>query len=218
MSSGKNSHDHGISHYHDLDVSRNKTQQLKEIYADWASTYDRDNDGKLATVSQPNAVAILTQHLTNKDAAILDVGCGTGLVGHHLALNGFTNFSGTDLSQDMLDRAKGRGYRKLFAADAEAGLPVEDNAYDACLCVGVFTHGHVRPEGFAELLRVTRPGGIIVFTVNEGVWQKDGFDKAVAAHLEAGNWKELSRIKQGYMLNENVEAWYIAVQKTANSR
>ena len=36
------------------------------------------------------------------EVAILDMGCGTGLVGKFLAEKGFTNIHGIDLSKKML--------------------------------------------------------------------------------------------------------------------
>ena len=40
----KNSKDDGIDRYHDMDFEADKASQLKQIYADWAATYDQDND------------------------------------------------------------------------------------------------------------------------------------------------------------------------------
>ena len=142
----------GIDRYHHLDPAANSADQLKSVYAGWAETYDDDNDNKLGTISQPSTVALLTKHLPDRAAVILDVGCGTGLVGKHLIEAGYSTFDGTDLTPEMLAVAAGRGYRSLFTADAGAGLPVPDNDYDATLCVGVFTHGHVGPEGIGMIV------------------------------------------------------------------
>ena len=57
------------------------------------------------------------------------------------------------------------------------GLKIDDNAYDCVMCVGVFTHDHVSSAGFNELCRIAKPGGYLCFTINEGVFQKYGFDK-----------------------------------------
>ena len=209
----KSSKEHGIDRYHDLDPQTDAADQLKSIYAEWADTYDHDNDHTLGTVSQPNAVALLEKWVSDKQSAILDVGCGTGLVGVHLRQCGFTTFDGTDLSPQMLDVAAGRGYRTLFAANADDGLPVSADAYDTVICVGVFTHGHLGPDGIEELLRVTRPGGVIVFTVNEGVWEPSGFDTAITKLSNAGTWKVLEQSLQSYMTKEKVKAWYVAARK-----
>lgn len=214
MNSQKNSHDHGIDRYHDLPEGGDKSETLKQIYADWAPTYDHDNDHKLGTVSQPNAVKLFARHVDNAELEILDVGCGTGLVGHHLKLQGFKTFDGTDLSKDMLAIAKTRSYRALFAADASKQIDVADQVYGATFCVGVFTHGHLGPDGFGELIRVTQKGGIIVFTVNEGIWDTGGFATEIEKLQRQKIWAVLEQTKMDYMIKENVKAWYVIARVT----
>ena len=75
----------------------------------------------------------------------------------------FTNFDGVDISQEMIDIAKQRGYSKLFIGSLNESLPCENNEYDAALCVGVFTHGHVGSDRLDELVRIVKPGGICLF-------------------------------------------------------
>jgi ubiquinone/menaquinone biosynthesis C-methylase UbiE len=215
MSDKKNSKDHGIGKYHDLNLEADVSEQLNDVYSDWADSYDDDNDNKLKTVSQPNTVALLMRHCENKHVKILDVGCGTGIVGQHLNANCFTNFDGTDPSAEMILHARGRGYANLFELVPGKPLPAKDNAYDASLCVGVFTHGHLGTEGFAELIRVTKPDGLICFTVNEGVWESGGFEAAINQHVSSDTWEVLEMTKQDYMVNEGVQAWYVAVRLIA---
>ena len=212
MPNKKNSKEHGIGQYHDLDLTADVSEQLNDVYSNWADSYDDDNDNKLKTVSQPNAVAMLMRHCENKQIKILDVGCGTGIVGQHLQANGFTNFDGTDPSMEMMEHARERGYANLLQLIPSEPLPTTDNSYDATLCVGVFTHGHLGPKGFLELIRVTKPNGLICFTVNEGVWKSEGFATALEQHSLAGDWEVLEMTKQDYMVNEGVRAWYVAVR------
>ena len=215
MSDQKDSKTHGIDKYHHFggDGDGNTAKQLKSVYADWADEYDEDNDRKLGTVSQPTTVAMLARHLDNRDAQIMDVGCGTGLVGAHLHKAGYKTYDGTDISAEMMAHARSRGYRRL--QDLRPGHPLDaaDNSYDASLCVGVFTHGHLGPEGFDELIRITRQSGLICFTVNEGVWETGRFEEAIQAHVENGVWRILEQEKRDYMLYEGVQAWYIAARK-----
>ena len=213
MSDKKNSKEHGIAHYQHLDLETDVTDQLNDVYSSWADSYDDDNDNKLKTVSQPNAVALLMRHCVSKDIQIFDVGCGTGIVGQHLKANGFMNFDGTDPSEDMMEHAGARGYSNLLKLIPGDPLPAKDNNYDASLCVGVFTHGHLGPEGFVELIRVTKPGGLICFTVNEGVWESGKFEAAINQYVLSGVWQVLEMTKQDYMVNEGVQAWYVVVRK-----
>ncbi|NKB51814.1 MAG: methyltransferase domain-containing protein [Rhizobiaceae bacterium] len=215
MNSQKDSKIHGIEKYHHFDDSHDSdvTGQLKSVYADWADAYDDDNDNKLGTVSQPTTVAMLTRHCGDSEAQIMDVGCGTGLVGLHLQRAGFKHYDGTDISAEMMAHAKTRGYRKLLDLNPGEQLAADESTYDAVLCVGVFTHGHLGPEGFDELIRIAKPGGLICFTVNEGVWDEAHFDEAIEAHAQNAVWRVLEQSKLDYMVNEGVQAWYITAQK-----
>lgn len=213
MANKKNSIDDGIDRYHSLDLEADTAEQLTSVYAAWADRYDHDNDHKLGTVSQPKMVALLLKHLRNPVADILDVGCGTGIVGMHLAQVGYQNFDGTDLSSEMLAVAQDRGYRTLTQGNANEGLLFADELYDAVVCVGVFTHGHLGAEFLPEIDRVTKPGGLVCFTVNEGVWMSGNFERTINEIVDNGVWQILDCILDDYMINENVRAWYVAARK-----
>ena len=199
----------GLGLYNNLDLSASQNdQELLDVYKKWASIYDKDNDDLLGTVSQPNSVKIFHTYLSDKNQKIIDVGCGTGLVGVELSKLGYTNFDGIDISKEMIDIAIDRGYRSLFLGNLNDSLPLESNSYDAALCVGVFTHGHVGPSRLIELIRVIKPQGLLCFTVNEDVYESYGFDKVIK-ELEAKKvWKLLESCKQEYMTKKNVMGFY----------
>ena len=78
----------------------------------------------------------------------------------------------------MLKIAKTKNcYSKIIEADLSKGLSINDNHYGAIVSAGTFTHGHVGPNVLDELIRVTRPGGLFVFTVHSKLFKKAGFDK-----------------------------------------
>ena len=199
----------GLGLYDKLDLyARENDQELLDVYRKWASIYDQDNDDVLGTVSQPNSVQIFHKHLSDKNQKIIDVGCGTGLVGLELSKLGYTSFDGVDISKEMIDIAISRGYRSLFLGNLNESLPLESNSYDAALCVGVFTHGHVGPSRLEELTRVIKPQGLVCFTVNEDVYESYGFDKVIK-ELEAKKiWEILEFTKQDYMTKKNVMGFY----------
>ena len=199
----------GLKNYEGLDLKDAKNEnRLTEVYRDWSKKYDYDNDHVLGTVSQPKSVNLLTTRLKDKNAEIIDVGCGTGLVGENLKANDFIYFDGIDISEDMLEIAKSRGYRNLFLGSLNNRLPVLDNAYDIAMCVGVFTHGHVSSEGFNELCRIVKPGGYICFTINEGVFEKYGFKEMIGDFQSHKIWEVISLYKDDYMTLENVKGYY----------
>ena len=199
----------GLKNYEDLDLKDAKNDnRLTEVYRDWAKKYDYDNDHVLGTVSQPKSVNLLSTRLKDKTAKIIDVGCGTGLVGENLKAKDFIYFDGIDISKDMLSIAKSRGYRNLFLGSLNKQLPVLDDAYDAAMCVGVFTHGHVSSDGFNELCRIVKPGGYVCFTINEGVFEEYGFKEMIAEFQLNKVWEVITLYKDDYMTLENVKGYY----------
>ena len=199
----------GLKNYENLDLKDAKNDnRLTEVYRDWAKKYDYDNDHVLGTVSQPKSVNLLSTRLKDKTAKIIDVGCGTGLVGEKLKAKDFIYFDGLDISKDMLLIAKSRGYRNLFLGSLNKQLPVLDDAYDAAMCIGVFTHGHVSSDGFNELCRIVKPGGYVCFTINEGVFEEYGFKEMIAEFQLNKAWEVISLYKDDYMTLENVKGYY----------
>ena len=199
----------GLKNYENLDLKDSKNDnRLTEVYRDWAKKYDYDNDHVLGTVSQPKSVNLLSTRLKDKTAKIIDVGCGTGLVGEKLKAKDFIYFDGLDISKDMLSIAKSRGYRNLFLGSLNKQLPVLDDAYDAAMCIGVFTHGHVSSDGFNELCRIVKPGGYVCFTINEGVFEEYGFKEMIAEFQLNKAWEVISLYKDDYMTLENVKGYY----------
>ena len=203
----------GLKFYDNLDLTHSHNDEdLQVVYKEWAPAYDHDNDNLLGTVSQPLSVQIFQEYIKDKSLRIIDVGCGTGLVGVELEKGGFSNFDGIDISQEMIDIAKQRGYSKLFIGSLNDSLPCENNEYDAALCVGVFTHSHVGSDRLNELIRIVKSGGIICFTVNEGVYDSYGFDSKIK-NLESTNiWKILEIRKSDYMTKKNIKGIYCVVK------
>ena len=203
----------GLKFYDNLDLSQRENEgELITVYQKWAALYDKDNDDLLGTVSQPTAVQIFQEYVKDKKLKIVDVGCGTGLVGQELEKSGFINFDGIDISQEMIDIAYSRGYKALFLGNLNESLPFKSKSYDAALCVGVFTHGHVGSDRLIELARIVKSGGIICFTVNEGVYDSYGFG-SIIKNLESTNiWKILEIRKSDYMTKKNIKGIYCVVK------
>lgn len=99
---------------------------------------------------------MLQCYLRDRTARILDVGCGSGQVGHALAAWGYVAVDGVDLSPAMLTVAARKAcYRALVLADVDELPPTAfpDAHYDAAICVGTFTPHHVGLAGLRETIR-----------------------------------------------------------------
>ncbi len=165
----------------------------RRLYRDWATSYDEGFIGTHGYVYHESVVRVLGQRF-GADAAgpVVDIGCGTGVVGESLRAAGYEVVDGVDLSPEMLGVAATKQaadgspiYRELLAADLTVGTPIDDDSYAAVVSAGTFTHGHLGPEPLGELVRIARPGATLAIGVNAEHFVSAGFgawfDAAVAA-------------------------------------
>lgn len=178
----------------------------QQLYVEWADTYDATMLDGLGYVSPRLVAEALAEHSDDPTAPVLDIGCGTGLVGQDCARRGFTTIDGLDLSMAMMDVAARRGvYRQLVEGDLRGALPLADGAYAAAVCAGTFTSGHVDAACLPEVLRTIRPGGLLVCTVHHAVWQPLGFAEAFARLLDDCRVDELQVTEVGYYQNTSAD-------------
>jgi SAM-dependent methyltransferase len=82
----------------------------------------------------------------------------------------------------MLAEAAMKGcYENLFESDLTAALDIESNLYDGIISAGTFTHGHVGPDAFDEILRIAKPGAVFAITINAEHFEANGFAAKLAA-------------------------------------
>ena len=179
--------------------------ELMAAYKDWAVDYDNDTVGRFGYVAHIASAEALYKVLDSKDACILDAGCGTGLVGEELAKMGYSLLDALDYSKEMLDEAERKKiYRKHIQADLSYPLDMADNTYDAVVCTGTFTYGHVKAHAFDELIRVTKPGGIICFTIREGAYEDYGYRRHMIELEQQSAWELIGMHDAEYLKNEGV--------------
>jgi predicted TPR repeat methyltransferase len=153
-----------------LSQSANEPGEVAGRYDEWAEGYDAD----LASWSYqaPAVVAETVVARIPAGGSVLDVGCGTGLVGRELRARGLTGrIVGVDLSAASLDLARQSGaYDLVVRADLQQALAFHDDTADATVCVGVMTYLPDVEAVWREFARVTRPGGIVVATQRDDLW------------------------------------------------
>lgn len=101
-----------------------------------------------------------------RPARVLDLGCGTGLLGAALAPIG-AHMTGVDLSAEMLARARAGGhYAQLVKSDLVESLRAAGaGTFDAVLAADVFVYlGELEPV-FEGAARALVPGGLFAFSV-----------------------------------------------------
>lgn len=99
--------------------------------------------------------------------SILEIAAGTGAVTRELAdaLPAEVSITATDLNQGMIDRAVAVGTsRPVHWQQADAlSLPFEDDSFDVVVCQFGVMFFQPRAHAFAQIHRVLRPGGRLLF-------------------------------------------------------
>ncbi|MBT5319783.1 MAG: class I SAM-dependent methyltransferase [Chloroflexi bacterium] len=121
---------------------------------------------------------------------ILDAGVGTGLVGQFLSEVGYTDLTGIDFSSEMLAQARLKNVYQVLR-QMELGKPLDfaTNIFDAVTCVGVLTLGHAPASSLDEMVRVTKPGGHVIYSMRPDYRETAGFVEKEAELTDAGLWK-----------------------------
>ena len=192
-------------------------KEVLKYYNDWTNNAQFNQDMVAWKYTAPtNAAKLLCKYSPNKDIQILDAGCGSGLVGMQLAKKGYINITGADFSQSMMDLIPKNIYKSLKLIDLNETLFYKENSFDAIICVGTFTYGHVKAHALDEFLRITKNNGLICFTVNEGIYSKYKFDKKITELSKNNYWEMLELSKSSYIVNKDVHAWLCIAKVNKN--
>jgi ubiquinone/menaquinone biosynthesis C-methylase UbiE len=134
---------------------------LREYFDQIAARWDGILEEKMMTARLREIVAGLS---IEPRAAVLDVGCGTGVLfpmllekvgrdGHIVAL---------DISGKMFKRAKTKGYPVTYIQGDAQWLPFPAKTFDWVLCNAVFPHFSDKLGALREIHRVLKDGGRLV--------------------------------------------------------
>jgi SAM-dependent methyltransferase len=127
------------------------TRARYDAYVDWFEEFRPDLN--------PAEVDALERLLGAGSGRLLDLGCGTGVAIPVLERLGWS-VVGVDVSEAMLDRARGRG-ADVVRFDGET-LPFEAEAFDAAVAIWIHTDTDDFPGLLREAARVLRPGAPLV--------------------------------------------------------
>jgi len=168
--------------------SSRDNKELEGRYDQWAKDYDADLDEGFGYLGPQMAVDVFRRYVP-KGARILDAGAGTGMVGELLAKQGYSNLVAMDMSLGMLEKARAKNaYREFHRMVMGETLDFPTDSFDAVISVGVLTLGHAPASSLDELIRVTKPGGYIAYTLRPDVYRNNGFKEKQDALKAAGKW------------------------------
>ncbi len=114
-----------------------------------------------------HVVTTLRKYLgEQKSVSILDAGCGTGGMLHHLReADSKWELHGLDFSPLALAHTKKRGFDHLVQSSIDA-IPSADSSFNAVVCLDVLYHKAVdETKAMAELARVLMPNGVLILNL-----------------------------------------------------
>eukprot|EP00088_Acartia_fossae_P014387 TRINITY_DN176_c0_g1_i10.p1 TRINITY_DN176_c0_g1~~TRINITY_DN176_c0_g1_i10.p1 ORF type:complete len:248 (-),score=77.79 TRINITY_DN176_c0_g1_i10:135-878(-) len=146
-----------------------KSDEVLDVYKQWASSYQSDmdtvNPKKSEHVAQFAFELMAAEGRNIADLTVLDVAAGTGSVGVELARYGFKNVTATDYCQEMLDKANDSGvYKELICCKFGTTIPKKlyPRKFDVVVMHGGFAAGHIPLCSLHTMARMCKKGGIVI--------------------------------------------------------
>jgi len=162
--------------------------ELTKRYDDAAEVYDAAMQNDVGWSGHIELAKVVIRHI-EPTARLCDAGAGTGMLGDLLSEAGFRNMSANDLSPGMIEVArKKKIYDHCQVMELGKPLSYASNVFAATTACGVFTPNHVPASSLDELIRITRPGGLILYTLRHDEEPAD-FAAKHQELIDAGKWE-----------------------------
>ena len=139
---------------------------VAELFDGYADSFDKHLIDSLKYEAPNKLLGLLNLSINNK-FQILDIGCGTGLMGKLLKPYA-SRIVGVDLSKEMLSRAELTGaYDKLIAEEILEFLNKCNDEFDLVISSDVFIYIGELSNIFRVLSRIIKAGGLFCFSVEK---------------------------------------------------
>lgn len=182
-----------------LIVPTGKPEDSRRIYDEIA----RDYCGAVLVrnyIAPTRLVNLFEEVVIDKDASILDMGAGTGLVGQKLYEKGYKNLYAADVSPLMLREARSEGvYKALVSADLTAATPFRERSFDHAICVGVLNPKIAPPSILDTSVRMVKPGGYFIFDLEQELYNdhNSSYRQKIEQLLDDGQVEEIQKLDFG---------------------
>ena len=206
---------------------------MSKLFDDFSPHYDETMLEALSYRAHLHLRALAEQVLPRltPPRSILDLGCGTGLVGDafkDLAAGG--TLDGIDLAPRMIEAARARGiYQNLILGDLEIVLAKTGPTYDLILAADTMIYLGDLSACFVGVAKRLEPGGFYLFAVESGGgegWQQtpknrfshsESYLRSEAARAGLA-FVQLTQCTLRYESNWPVEGLAVALQKPAENK
>ena len=145
-------------------VDPDEISRFEAIAAEWW-----DPNGRFKPLHQINPLRLdyIAQRIELKDAKVLDVGCGGGLLAESMAARG-AQVTGIDRSPKALSVASVHAEQAGIAVDyqendAETWARTHENTYDVVTCLEVLEHVPDVKRAVKACADMVKPGGLFFF-------------------------------------------------------
>lgn len=164
-----------------LAYSYSNSEELSKYYDDSAKDYD-DFTVAVGYVLHKRVAEKAAQLLRPTDE-IIDIGCGTGLLGVELeSIIGDITIDGIDISKEMLFHAyrkksknTNRCYKKLIYGDISNQNQIDKYRYSFMVSSGTFTTGHLDSKDLFKIVRFMQVDSYAVFSVKSDHFKDSNF-------------------------------------------
>ncbi len=193
--------------------------KLSDFYQGWAADYDDDvashgyglPEAMVRTLQLAIGEVRPDSPAFTRSPAVLDAGCGTGLVGVALHAAGWTTLDGVDLSEEMAAKATERGIYRTVRGGVDLTIPPDESLRAAAPIVtvgGVFTVGHVPPEALEQMAALVEPGGILIVSTRRAYHEETDFHVVRQRLEDSGALKPLVHLAdQPYTMDSTGDYW-----------
>lgn len=120
--------------------------------------------------------SLIERFACDEPRLILDAGCGTGGTLTHL--RGLGELWGCDVAEEALKSCRARGFENIRRSPVET-LAFADERFDVVVSCDVIEHVEADARAMGEMVRILRPGGILVLTVPAHRWLWSAHDEAL---------------------------------------
>ena len=145
-------------------------QDQRDSWNRWNTMWREQAQGEVSK-RQAGVVEGWLGSLGRKDLGLIDIGCGAGWLCERLLH--FGKVTGTDLADEVLERAKDRLPQVCFVAGDFFDLRFEDEQFDVAIALEVLSHVADQPAFLRQIARLLKKGGLLMLaTQNRPVLER----------------------------------------------
>lgn len=143
-----------------------------------------------------------------KSPAILELGCGEGLLQQRMCSSAYEIFVGVDISPEAIKRATRNGFDRSRFIAADASVFVPDGRYDIIIFNDVLNYFSYPTQQIKRYAESLRKDGILIAGIYANHWHSVQICKMIDRHFDL--------LSESIVMNRNGVEWNIKVFRPKN--